>query len=190
MGVKCVSHADEIFVEALQTNRKQLVALASRVVGCSWRGEEIVQDAYLRVMRGGGAPEGIQHPLHYLKRVIYRLAIDVRRGLTVERHYAETVTFNDRPATSPDLAANIELLRPDAIEILTPERKMASRDELAHVLECLEDLSEQTRKAFELSQLYGYKQREIGEILGVSTPRVHAMLKTAFQHLSKKLDNE
>lgn len=184
-----MSHADKIFVEALQSNRKQLIALAARVVGCSWRGEEIVQDAYLRIMRGGNAPEGIQHPLHYLKRVIYRLAIDVRRGIAVERHYADTITFNDRPASSPDLSADIELLRPDAIETLTPERRMTSQDELARVLECLDSLSAQTRKAFELSQLYGYTQREIGEVLGVSPPRVHAMLKTAFQHIAKTLDN-
>ncbi|PYD62515.1 sigma-70 family RNA polymerase sigma factor [Gluconacetobacter entanii] len=185
-----VSYADKIFLEVLESNRCHLVALAARVVGCAWRGEEIVQDAYIRIIRAGAAPQDIQHPLGYLKRVIFRLAIDARRAKAVERAYAQAISSPDRRTTCSDRAGDVDIPRPDAIEILTPERQLASQDELRRVLACLDGLPPRTRRAFELSQLYGHKQREVAEILGVSSPRVHAMLRQAFQRITEQLGEE
>ena len=185
-----MSYADKIFVEVLESNRRHLVALAARVVGCAWRGEEIVQDAYIRIIRADTASEGIEHLLRYLKRVIFRLAIDARRAKTVERTYAQTIASPDRRSTSGERSGNVETLRPDAIEILTPERQLAGQDELRRVMACLDGLPERTRRAFELSQFYGHRQCEVAQILGVSSPRVHAMLRQAFARISTQLDGE
>ncbi|CAM2899155.1 sigma-70 family RNA polymerase sigma factor [Komagataeibacter xylinus] len=185
-----MSYADKIFLEVLESNRRHLVALAARVVGCAWRGEEIVQDAYVRIIRASATPQDIRHPLGYLKRVIFRLAIDARRAKAVERAYAQAISFPDRRSTSTDGAGDADMLRPDAIEILTPERQLTSQDELRRVLACLDGLPPRTRRAFELSQFYGHKQREVAEILGVSSPRVHAMLRQAFQRITEQLGEE
>ncbi|WP_265001387.1 sigma factor (plasmid) [Komagataeibacter sucrofermentans] len=61
-----MSYADKIFLEVLESNRRHLVALAARVVGCAWWGEEIMQDAYIRIIRAGAAPQDIQPPQGYL----------------------------------------------------------------------------------------------------------------------------
>ncbi|GBQ51496.1 sigma-70 family RNA polymerase sigma factor (plasmid) [Komagataeibacter sucrofermentans] len=121
--------------------------------------------------------------------MIFRLAIDARRAKAVERAYAQAISSPDRRTTCTDVG-DVDIPRADAIEILTPERQLASQDELRRVLACLDGLPPRTRRAFELSQLYGHKQREVAEILGVSSPRVHAMPRQAFQRITEQLGEE
>ncbi|AHI24656.1 hypothetical protein BGC31_05615 [Komagataeibacter xylinus] len=99
-------------------------------------------------------------------------------------------TTHDKAKPRASISLEVDIPRPDAIEILTPERQLASQDELRRVLSCLDGLPPHPRRAFELSQLYGHKQREVAEILGVSSPRVHAMLRQAFQRITEQLGEE
>ena len=83
--------------------------------------------------------------------------------------------------------ADLETLA-SGVEVLSPERVIQGRQDLAAVMAALEELDPKPRDMFILHRLDGMKQREIAEAYGLSVSSVEKYLKTAFRHVMKSID--
>ncbi|CAI9122340.1 sigma-70 family RNA polymerase sigma factor [Brytella acorum] len=177
---------DKSLLQTYLAHRSRLHTLASRLVGCRVKGEDIVQDAYLRLHTGALSDEvRVKRPFQYLWSVVYRLALDARRDIV--RDPASTSHSISLESQSADeqyaFGREVEDLR-------TPERGAIAREDLVAVIKILEGLPLRTRKAFELNQIHGLAQREIAQMLGVSPPRVSAMIRDAARRLNDAFGDE
>lgn len=157
------------------SHRRELVNYASGIVGDRDQAEDVVQEAWLRFSavaekeRPGKA--NILQPAGYLFRIVRNLAIDLSRKLINEApHPAGDLAFAELPA---DMAG--------------PEQEVAGRDQLQLVAAALEELPERTRRAFDLHRFGDKTFAEIGEILGLSQARAHALVQEAVAHCAAAL---
>lgn len=181
-----VESKDKSLLQTYLAHRSRLHTLASRLVGCRVKGEDIVQDAYLRLHVGAFSDDvSVKRPFQYLWSVVYRLALDARRDTARDpASTSHSVPFEDQSADEHSVSGR-EVENP-----LTPERGAIAREDLASVMEILNGLPLRTRKAFELNQIHGLSQREVAQMLGVSPPRVSAMIRDAARRLNDAFDDE
>ena len=126
--------------------------------------DDVVQETFLRVWRSRGA-QTIENPRSYLFRVANNIATDRLR----ERR---------RWQWTDDTAI------PDAGDILSPERTVAAREELALVQQAIDRLPEDCRRAF-LLRLEGASHAEIAAAIGISRSMVEKHLANALVRLDK-----
>lgn len=153
----------EVFV----ANRSQLQRVAQKIVHTADLADEVLQDAYLKLMEGGCALT-IHKPLGYCCQIVRNVAFDYHRKQSVE---VSCRTYCD----------DLEIVGPQVCE--TPERVAVSRQALQAIERVLKALPLRTRHAFELSRLGGLTQREIGVQLGCSATLVNFMIKDVDQVL-------
>lgn len=146
-------------------HRTQLFHAALKILGDRQNAEDVVQDAYLKVVEAASA-FAVKHPLAYLFQIVRNLAIDHRRRATLEMNLFESAEERSH-ISSP---------------IGTPERVAISRQQLTLVSEALSELPERTRRVFELHRLGGLTQREIAAKLGVSTTLINFMIRDTITH--------
>lgn len=153
------------------SHRKLLVDIASNLLGCRARAEDVVQEAFLKLWESGDA-HLIQTPVKYIFRVVRNLAIDRLRRLALESRYH----IDDEQAGEY------------VVSTLSPEQITLGELEWAAMLRALEDLSPRARTAFAMSQLEGYSQREVAVHLGASPTLVHFLVRDALSHCRCRLD--
>ena len=155
-------------------HRDDLVGYAHSIVGNRADAEDVVQEAYLRVDRGGESRSIIQ-PLAYLYRIVRNLSLDGQRRLARERQRAgpRTVEIVDRVAAASP----------------SPEAVSASRAELLIVARALAELPERTQTAFRLHRIEGLTLQQVGERLGVSGVRAHQLVRDALRHCAQRLED-
>lgn len=158
------------------SRRSALVDYAAPIVGDRMLAEDVVQEAWLRFSAApaqarAGSAGGIMEPAAYLYRIVRNLAIDLSRKLTAEA-----------PQASGDLA-----LEDLPAEIAGPEREATGRSQLQMVAAALDQLPERTRRAFDLHRFGDKTFAEIGQILGISQARAHALVKEAVAHCTAAL---
>lgn len=150
--------------------RPQLQHAAFKILGNIEWAQDVVQDAYLKIIEAASAFEARQ-PSAYLFQMVRNLAIDAhRRGALEAKVFVGEEDGMDVPASSG-----------------TPESVTVSRQDLRLVAEALAALPERTRRAFELHRLGGLTQREIAEELGVSVTLVNFMIRDAMAHCAAAL---
>ncbi|MFN3988503.1 MAG: RNA polymerase factor sigma-70 [Rhodocyclaceae bacterium] len=149
---------EEVFV----AHRRQLHRAAMKVLGNRERAEDVVQDAYLKILDAGIVFE-VRQPLAYVFQVVRNLAIDAHR----------------RGALEMGLFVAEEQGAYESVSVDTPEARASSRQELQAVAHALSALPERTRRAFELYRFGGVTQRDIGMELGVSATLVNFMVRDA-----------
>ncbi|MDC6169384.1 RNA polymerase factor sigma-70 [Paucibacter sp. XJ19-41] len=143
-------------------NRPQLRMAALKILGNIQRAEDVVQDAYMKVVEGGGFLE-VKQPVAYLFQVVRNLASDRHRRAVLE---SQVCAHEDDGLEVPHLGG-------------TPEMLAMHRQHLRLVVDALSTLPERTRHAFELHRLGGLTQREVAKTLGVSTTMVNFMVRDA-----------
>lgn len=153
----------EVFV----ANRPQLRRVAQKIVHTVDLADEVLQDAYLKLMEGVSVLE-VRKPLGYCCQVVRNVAFDYHRRQSVE---VSCRTYCD----------DLEMVGPEVCE--TPERVAVSRQALQVIERVLRALPPRTRQAFELNRLGGLTQREIGARLGCSATLVNFMIKDVDQVL-------
>ena len=167
-------------VELFMAHRAALIDYAAPMVGCRYRAEDIVQDAFLRFVtqfaaaRGTATPqrgETIEFPISYLYRIVRNLARDhVKRSKG--RHEVA------------DPTAALEAI---AASVATPEQFAVDRNRLRIVTAALEELPERTRKAFDMHRVEGRTLQEIADHFGISLSRAHQLIKEALRHVARRL---
>lgn len=144
------------------THRPQLRLAAMKILGNLQRSEDVVQDAYMKVVEGQGFPD-VRQPVAYLFQVVRNLAIDRYRRMALE---SQVFADEDDGVDVPQQGG-------------TPETLAIHRQHLRLIVEALDTLPERTRMAFEMHRLGGLTQREVAEQLGVSTTMVNFMVRDA-----------
>lgn len=151
-------------------HRVELVDYATRIVGDRARGEDVVQEAFLR-FRSTAADRPLDEPLGYLRRIVRNLAIDWTRRLSNERR-----TFDD--------AAEHAAIADDSP---SQEAALVARDELRIVMAAMAELPERTRVALTMHRFDGCKLREIAAHLGISVALAHALVFEGLEHCRRRL---
>ncbi len=121
--------------------------------------DDIVQEAYVRVLRARGRGE-LRSPKAFLFTTARNLAIDRLRLSRTAR--TEPLVENEALAVL-DEGAGI------------PE-SLARNQELALLTEAIQSLPDRCRQVFTLRKVYGLSQREIAQKLGLSENTVSAQL--------------
>ncbi|MGE8496077.1 MAG: sigma-70 family RNA polymerase sigma factor [Pseudomonas sp.] len=124
---------------------------------------DLSQDTFIRLLTSTLKPDDLREPRAYLATVANRLLVNLYRRRSLERAYLEAL------ATLPEDEA------PSA------EYRAALLEALNEVDQVLARLSAKARRAFLMSQVEGYTQEEIAEVLAVSVRSVQRYLVQAFE---------
>jgi len=143
---------------------REAVRFAARLVGNRDGGEEVVQDAYLKIVaRRSDKP--IDHPKSYLFTATRHAAIDFTDRQNREWQRRVELDSLDEAYLADDGAARMEMQR-----------------ELAKLAVYLNALPPPCRQAFVMNKLQGYSHLEIASHLGISTSMVEKHIVRALLH--------
>jgi len=145
---------------------RPLWAYLVRMTGSASQADDLLQESYYRLLRGGASFESDAHRRHYLFRVATNLVRDGRR----------------RSLTRPECAI------PGDVDQLPGDGAAAARAEhQADVRGALDRLKPRDRAALWLAYAQGASHREIGAVLGLKAGSVKPLLFRARQRLSALL---
>ncbi|MHC5654743.1 sigma-70 family RNA polymerase sigma factor [Stappia sp.] len=157
-------------LETYRLHRRRLVDYAASIVGDRSRGEDIVQEAFIR-MGGVASDRRIDEPVGYLLRIVRNLALDWRR-----RNAGEVRLFD------PDFG--VEDAAEDRPSI---EDELAHKEQLHLLMQALSELPARTRLALELHRFEGLKLREIAVRLDISVSLAHSLVFQGLDHCRRRL---
>ncbi|CAG9174128.1 sigma-70 family RNA polymerase sigma factor [Cupriavidus pampae] len=147
-------------------HRRQLLHIATRILGCASQAEDVVHDAYIKLFFH--TPDGPWlHEVSYVCRVVRNLALDGYRRQKFERRlFASDFVEADTPldTNSPDRIASMR------------ERERCLRD-------AMRALPPRTRDALTQYYFYDQSQRNIATRLGISPAMVSCILQDAREAL-------
>ncbi|MEO3714087.1 sigma-70 family RNA polymerase sigma factor [Roseateles flavus] len=155
---------DTVFI----ARRNELRGVAFRLVESAELVEDVLQDAYLKLIRRGPRRE-VKNPFGYCCQVVRNTALDHSRRRATELRCIVPSPDGELPDTQGALPASAGL---------DQRRAIARADSL------LATVPERARWAFERHRLYGLSQREIAVELGVSATLVNFMVKDVMVVLS------
>ena len=164
------SSARDALGEAFVARRAELRLVASRIIGRPDCLEDVLQDAYVKLI-GGRRNEPVLNPFGYCCRVVRSAAFDHHRRVTAE-------------ATHLTLTETGQL--PDMVDEREADSGIDERRLLKHIQASLSTFPQRSQRMFVLAFVDGKTQREIGKILGVSASLVNATIgemELAFRHL-------
>jgi RNA polymerase sigma-70 factor (ECF subfamily) len=148
------AHPSGLVTEAFEAQRDRLRAVAYRVLGSHADAEDVVQEAWMRLVRQDEAAIG--NLAGWLTTVVGRISLDLLRS---RRAHPET-------AYEQEFASLV--VTPD--EDPTPDEQVALADSVGlALLVVLDSLTPSERLAFVLHDMFGVPFQEIGQILGKST---------------------
>ncbi|BAP45850.1 sigma-70 family RNA polymerase sigma factor [Pseudomonas sp. 21LCFQ02] len=158
-------------LDALLALRRELVNYANGITGDRMQAEDIVQEAYVRLIAGQGEP--IEQPAAYAYRVVRNLALDLIRSRAREQA---------RHASPPDWLLPAVLSDPAD----TWQHGMA----LERLASVLDSMPVANRRALEMHRFGGYTLAQIAEQLGVSVTSAHRLLRDALVRLTRAFVQE
>jgi RNA polymerase sigma-70 factor (ECF subfamily) len=130
--------------------------------------EDVVQDAFVRVLQRRRELGAIVEMRPWLVRIAWNLALDRRRRMRPEQMdeaFAAALIARDTPA----------------------DDALAEAARIAHVLAAMERLPRREREALLLSAMDELSAAEIGAVLGKSESSVRSLLFRARAHLRERL---
>lgn len=164
-------HPHHSFVTTLfAQNYAWLRGRVSRAMGCSYRGEDIAAETFVRVL-GLADPSAVREPRALLTTIAKRLMVDSWRRADLERAYLDSVSqLPEHSAPSPEAHAIL-------IETLL------SLDRL------LDGLPGVGKAVFVHSYLGGLTYQQIGKELGISKSRVQQYMEQALVRCLSSLNS-
>ncbi|MFC3374849.1 sigma-70 family RNA polymerase sigma factor [Rugamonas sp. CCM 8940] len=159
----------------LERYYQELLRLMARATGCRDKAQDVVQEAYARVLtsgRGGDSAEPGSHERALLYVTARNIVIDQQRQSLIRRH--------------EDLA----LHEPRAPRADEPEQRLADRQHMEHLLAIIENLPPRCRQAFALYKFDGLSHVEIAAQMGISVNMVEKHIIKAMVACKKALAGE
>ncbi len=154
------------------TRRSDLRGIAYKIVGHGDMIDDVLQDAYIKLLEGACCRE-VLNPFGYCCQVVRNTAIDYCRRRVVEAcHFVQ----------SPDG----EL--PEAADGHSADAGFDERRLLERIDAILAALPARTRLVFEMYRLHGKTQREIAKEVGVSATLLNFMIKDVMSALASCRD--
>jgi len=129
--------------------------------------EDLTQEVFVRLL--GGSRGAVNHDA-YVFRTAQNLLVDRARKAVVRERYLETLKHD------PD----------EGLERLDPQRIIESRQDLAGLVEALDELPERTRSIFLLFKVETMSQEAIGATFGISESAVKQQVAKALAHVMRK----
>ncbi len=152
-------------LEVYRSNRKALLAYASRLTGEASSAEDLVHDAWI-LYHGSPSARTVREPIAYLKRIVRNLVLG---GIRADR------------GQGPVEVADYRVFEQVADDSPSAETVVMWRQELQIVMDTLATLSDRQRAAFDLYHCEGLKLREVAMRLGISTSLAHLLVTEAMQ---------
>ncbi|MEV5379390.1 sigma-70 family RNA polymerase sigma factor [Streptomyces nondiastaticus] len=147
------AHLSGLVTEAFEAQRNRLRAVAYRVLGSHADAEDVVQEAWMRLVRQDEAAIG--NLAGWLTTVVGRISLDLLRSRQARPETAYGQEFADLVVTPADDPA--------------PDEQVALADSVGlALLVVLDSLTPSERLAFVLHDMFAVPFREIGQILGKS----------------------
>ncbi|MFD6438043.1 sigma-70 family RNA polymerase sigma factor [Streptomyces venezuelae] len=147
------AHPPGLVTEAFEAQRDRLRAVAYRVLGSHADAEDVVQEAWLRLVRQD--PATIGNLAGWLTTVVGRISLDLLRSRRAHPESAYEQEFANLVVTPDDDPA--------------PDEQVALADSVGlALLIVLDSLTPSERLAFVLHDMFAVPFRDIGQILGKS----------------------
>ncbi|MGW8989834.1 sigma-70 family RNA polymerase sigma factor [Streptomyces zhihengii] len=148
------AHPSDLVTEAFEAQRDRLRAVAYRVLGSHADAEDVVQEAWMRLVRQDDATIG--NLAGWLTTVVGRMSLDLLRARRARPRIAYEQEFS-----------SLEVVPDDDP---TPDEQAALADSLGFaLLVVLDSLTPSERLAFVLHDMFAVPFDDIGRILGKST---------------------
>lgn len=151
--------------DLFRLHHDDFVRYASRLVGGRDSGEEVVQNAYLRVAGRSSQAAAIEHPKAYLITATRNAAVD--HILRQQAEWSRRVDIEDVAAVG---------ISED------PTTTLDHRHRIARLAVLLNELPTACREAFIMNKVEGRTHREIAKHLGVSVSMVEKHIIRALFH--------
>ena len=164
---------DELF----RLHRDAAYGVAFRLVGNRDDALDVVQEAFIHVMRGIETFRGQSSFRTWLYRIVTHASLDYRRWRAVR-----AMGSLDADA-APEPAAN----RPSQ---QTPDQEAQDNDLRKAIEKALENVSEKNRAALVLYAIEGMAYKDIAEVLGISVGTVMSRIFNARARLKELLASE
>lgn len=160
------------FRENLQPHEERLRAWLGSRYGADLEIDDLVQEAFLRVLRAHEAGGAMLSPKALLFATARNLAIDRLRRRRV-------VTFDSLEETDVSFVLDDG---PDAAE------QAASRQELEILTQAIQSLPDRCRQILTLRKIYGLSYREIASQLGIGEHTVETQVKLGMRRCAAFLE--
>lgn len=157
--------------EVYIANRRALVAYATRIIRSQEAAEDIVQEAFLRLVPARSNATSSGQMLSYLYRIVRNLSLDFLKRQKVEARE----TQNEPPHWSIPQ------------EIPTPEDVVVVGAEIRLISQVLGELPHEVRTALEMHRFGGYTLEEIAVRLNISVATAHRHIKLAMLRVATAL---
>jgi RNA polymerase sigma factor (sigma-70 family) len=132
---------------------------------------DLTQDTFVRALTLAPG-EDYANPRAYLHMIARNLSVDLRR----------------RERTVPFVTGCDVHMMAVADSAPTPEVVVYDRQRLAIVEAAIAELPDRTRRAFELHRLAEMTIAEVGQEIGLSTTRTWVLVRDAYRHLRRRLN--
>lgn len=156
--------------------RETLVHTLFRIVGCRQTAEDLVQEAYVRVM-SAAENQHVAHLKAFLNQTARNLALDHLRKAKVRARIdcpdADAETVAEIPASAP-----------------TPEQEAVAQQDVERLFEALAGLSERRRQILILHKLHHWSYEGIAGHIGISRSAVEKNVQAALAHLVSVLGDD
>jgi RNA polymerase sigma-70 factor (ECF subfamily) len=157
-------------VDAFETYRPLMFAIAYRMLGSVMEAEDIVQEAYLRYQ--AFPPERVESPKAFLSTVVTRLCLNQLQSAQAQRE-----TYIGPWLPEPILTDNPSQYSPAS---QSPDESLS----LAFLV-LLESLTPSERAVFLLREVFDYEYAEIAAILGKDEAACRQSFSRAKKHLAE-----
>jgi RNA polymerase sigma-70 factor (ECF subfamily) len=164
---------DELF----RRHRDTAYGIAYRLVGSREDALDVVQEAFIHVMRGVQTFRGQSSFRTWLYRIVTHAALDYRRWRSL------------RTSETLDVEAMVEPTASGPSQ-RTPQEEAAARDLMQAIDKALMNISEKNRAALVLFAIEGMSYKEIADVLSISVGTVMSRIFNARQRLRELLETE
>ena len=163
--------------ELYRRHREAAYGIAYRLVGSREDALDVVQEAFIHVMRGIQTFRGQSSFRTWLYRIVTHASLDYRRW----RSLRTTESLDGETAVDPAAMGPSQR---------TPAEEAAERDLRQAIDKALTNISERNRAALVLYAMEGMSYKEIADVLGISVGTVMSRIFNARQRLHELLETE
>lgn len=155
-------------------NRTSMLETAGEITGCHKKAEDILQDAYIKVIEKSPY-ESVNYHKSFAFRVIRNLSIDHYRRKKLERNLFQEDEKLDEQQTEYNQCIN------------NPERSIICMNQFEVIDKALSKMSERSQNTFKLLKHDGLSQVEISNKLKISPTLVNFIIKDVISDLKLAL---
>jgi RNA polymerase sigma-70 factor (ECF subfamily) len=169
------------FATLVRRYQSPLFNFALRHMGSVPTAEEVVQDAFVRVVKNAGDFKHASRFSTWLYTIARNLCVDEARKRTHRRH-----TSLDQPRRSAETEGPT-LGEQTGDKAANVERAAVATEIRERVVEAVEALPEEQREVFLMREVSGLAFKDIAEVVGVSENTIKSRMRYALERLQGAL---